>query len=432
MSLEIYKFDSYKKKEQLSTDCNEINLTADISQYKFSLFNHLFEHNDYLYAFNSTTSILIKLPQKNKQAFECISQAKSYLENNLFKLLIKYGFIISKDDDEIAKIRTNIMAARFKTDSLSLTIMTTDFCNFKCPYCYEGEEKKRINLTEPVQDEILKILDILSSRIIQFKIMWLGGEPLCALNIIENLSEKAIGLCEKKNIKFSAGIITNGYLLTEATVKKLKKYHVEAIQVTVDGYKEVHDRTRILLNGKGTYDKIFKNIEVALKYYDKITIRVNIDRNNFKSAKDFLHDLKKKNLEKNLPIYFAKIFTSPFYKDKSILTQEEFLNIQDELYQEMDMLGFSYPNFKLYPKLQANNCTATKALSFVVDPSGQLYKCDSDIGDKTKTIGNVFDISYSFLQGFGSANHQYCNKHRSSRFFITPNFFDSFMCCWPL
>ena len=72
--------------------------------------------------------------------------------------------------------------------------------------------------------------------------------------------QELIELCEEKEITYSAGIITNGYLLTKENAERLKECQVGRVQITLDGPKEIHDVRRPLVNGNGTYDIIMKNI----------------------------------------------------------------------------------------------------------------------------------------------------------------------------
>ena len=56
-------------------------------------------------------------------------------------------------------------------------------------------------------------------------------------------------------------LITNGYFFTPEVVEKLVEAKISEIQITLDGFRETHDIRRPLINGKGTFDTIIKNLD---------------------------------------------------------------------------------------------------------------------------------------------------------------------------
>ena len=82
---------------------------------------------------------------------------------------------------------------------------------------------------------------------------WMGGEPLLALDVIEKLTMGALEIAAKREVEFSAKIITNGYLLTPAVAEKLvQDFKVDFFQITLDGMANTHNRKRPSLNGDPT------------------------------------------------------------------------------------------------------------------------------------------------------------------------------------
>jgi uncharacterized protein len=93
-----------------------------------------------------------------------------------------------------------------------------------------------------------------------------GGEPLLfgadnliqfALNIREKLD--SIGCC----VDF--GIQTNGTLLKEAHLELFLKHNI-SISLSIDGPKELHDRHRLDLKNKPTFDKVYAALLLLQKY----------------------------------------------------------------------------------------------------------------------------------------------------------------------
>lgn len=94
-------------------------------------------------------------------------------------------------------------------------------------------------------------------------------------------------------------MITNGYLLNEEYAVRLKKMKLDAIQITLDGEKEVHDSRRVLKDGKtGSFEKILQGVKNAINVGLNVTIRVNIDKVNYPKMDDFLKCLKENEINK--------------------------------------------------------------------------------------------------------------------------------------
>lgn len=77
---------------------------------------------------------------------------------------------------------------------------------------------------------------------------------------MNRLTEKLRTLAEKKNVKYSANIITNGYLLNQEIVDTLAQCNVKFAQITLDGIGEAHDATRHLVGGGSTFERIAESL----------------------------------------------------------------------------------------------------------------------------------------------------------------------------
>lgn len=162
-------------------------------------------------------------------------------------------------------------------DSLLVTMMPTEGCNFRCPYCYESHEP--IMMRRETLEQIFQFLTEQAPKFKHININWFGGEPtLCKDNILET-SELMQELQSKHGFEYTANMTTNGYLLKMEDF--LLYYHagITAYQITLDGWN--HDKTRPHVSGKGTLQTILDNL-VAISalpqeaYQFKIILRYNI------------------------------------------------------------------------------------------------------------------------------------------------------------
>ena len=181
--------------------------------------------------------------------------------------------------DELAALDTMGRASCAAPHGVGLTICPTMNCNFNCPYCFENHRPGK--MSQAVQDDVValtgRMLDAFGGK--KLSISWFGGEPLLAADVIESLSERLIALAEEKGAEYSAGIITNGYLLNQKNIDMLARCRVRYCQITIDGLGAAHDATRHLTNGGPTFERIAENLRKG-KIPFEIHIRQNVQESN--------------------------------------------------------------------------------------------------------------------------------------------------------
>lgn len=170
----------------------------------------------------------------------------------LYKFLLLHGFIYINVEEEnkerellINKLICKDSSRKSNIDNIAFILAYN--CNFACPYCYEKNvNNNTLTLTPQMVDAVLEMY-----RHSLKSIHFFGGEPFLPQNIeiVRYILSKA------SDVKYSA--MTNGYYLEEY-LDILKPVDIDFIQVTLDGSEKSHNKTRILKNGKGTYEKIMK------------------------------------------------------------------------------------------------------------------------------------------------------------------------------
>ena len=79
-----------------------------------------------------------------------------------------------------------------------------------------------------------------------------GGEPLVRQDLCEVMEYAT------NELGFRWGMTTNGILLNDENIEKLKKANMETISISIDGLEETHDRFRGV---PGSYKTIINNIK---------------------------------------------------------------------------------------------------------------------------------------------------------------------------
>ena len=126
-------------------------------------------------------------------------------------------------------------------------------CNLKCKHCYldAGDNSKRDLSTE----EAIKVVDQLADFGVT-SLAFSGGEPLTRKDFFE-VAKHAVD----KGLYVS--MATNGTLLTEENVRKLKEIGLHYVEVSVDGIDaKTHDRFRGI---DGAFDKTIQGLKNCLK-----------------------------------------------------------------------------------------------------------------------------------------------------------------------
>ena len=158
-------------------------------------------------------------------------------------------------------------------NKLKLDIPISNRCNFICPYCFERDtlgQQKKSPLEESLKKKFQKDLILYIDKVREkcafdgIEIVWYGGEPLTEATYLCELNDKLLHYSNLNGTTYSNTIVTNGYLLSNDVLEKLRLQNVRYIQVTIDGVKEKHNARRTTRERADTYSVILHNINSAL------------------------------------------------------------------------------------------------------------------------------------------------------------------------
>lgn len=355
-----------------------------------SKYNHFYKNNDKYLGTNLLTWAILSLNEeqynivKDFLALEKIPQNE--YEESIFGLLVKKKFINPVEFDEKEYLENLFMLNKQSEKSFSLGLALTLGCNFRCPYCYQDHPEKR--MSRVVQKSILKYLEKELTDKESFSISWWGGEPLLETQIIKNLGKEIMDLCDKYNIAYNSSMSTNGYLLNNETIKILKDGKLKHLQVTIDGYKNSHNKTRILTNGEGTYDVILNNLYNLVKIAPEIliTIRVNVGKNviDIEGWKKLLIDLIP--IKGSIAIAPREVLPTEDF-DQLCLTKNEF----DEYYDHIGEITYD-SGFRIafgVHGIGTTYCGAVPNGNWLIHPDGFIHKCTAIAHKPELSLGKL-------------------------------------------
>ena len=138
--------------------------------------------------------------------------------------------------------------------------MLTRACNLRCSYCFVYGEK-RGHAPYAVIDRFLDILPRLTFGQKKCGITLMGGEPLLVFDRLKYFVESG----GRRGLELSYSITTNGTLVTKEMLAFLRRNRIMLL-LSLDGGKESHDRHRVDVSGKGSFELVANNIPLLLAY----------------------------------------------------------------------------------------------------------------------------------------------------------------------
>lgn len=276
-------------------------------------------------------------------------------------------------------------------------------CNLGCSYCYKEDlvaasdgEKMDFETAKKSIELLLKEGD----KRERLNVVFFGGEPLTNLPLIKRVVDYAEARCAEVGKVVDFSMTTNATMLTEEIVDYLDA-HRFSIAVSMDGPKKVHDRHRLTVGGKGTYDVVTRKVKMLLSRYTSrpIGARVTLSAGNTQVVETQRH-LKDE-------LGFFEVGYAPVTS-----SDNAFYNLSGpelaEVFEQMKALGREYEaaalkgentGFSNMHQLMTDLYEGTrKSLPcgaglgmLAVDKEGGLNLCHRFTGSDVPTYGNVDD-----------------------------------------
>lgn len=273
-----------------------------MNKFILSPYTFLFEEKGEFYVFNSESLFFSKI---GEDLYVALSERDfESLDEKSTDILREKRIIILREDRDTCynHILTRHLTSAYADDTMVLIIAPTTACNFACPYCFEPKKNPKM-ITPEVEDKIIEYINN-QRHIDKISLTWYGGEPLLAAEAIFRIYNRIVTETDKEITRHE--IISNTYLVDDRTIEILRECRVDKIQVSLDGVKERHDKTRFLKHDKApTFDVIERNIKkIATELPDiHISIRVNINKDNWTDFVTLYHKYHGEEWHRNIGLY---------------------------------------------------------------------------------------------------------------------------------
>ena len=347
--------------------------------------------------FNTFTDSRVVINRELKAAMKKADQKHSLTEEETDYLsqLKDLGIMVNDAVDEDKELEYWFQKFKFDSKILSITLLTTYDCNMKCTYCFEEGVIKKQTMSEETSRLVIQWLlrKIKSVRPAVLRVLFYGGEPMVSkksretmLFIAKNLHE----ITSRKDMELDLRMITNGAVLPVDHIKKMVRYGLKGIKVTLDGDETAHNRTRIFKNGKGTFSAIIKNL-TKIKGLVPISIGCNYDEVNKKSVPALLDRLKAAGFEEAVEsVNFKPIFQNLENAGKAQFDVCTFSDMD-----VTDIVRFKRETkdkgFMTREGISLGPCEAARENSYTIDPQGKIYKCGGFVGREKFKIGDLHE-----------------------------------------
>ena len=302
-------------------------------------------------------------PEEQYLLSETENLPRDHLALSLFR---ERGLIVDFDEQEaLAEMgRKN----RDERDFVTLTICTTMQCNFNCPYCFERHSG--IDMSDEVQNHVVALAERMLAH---FKpkrvhIIWFGGEPLLNPNVIWKLTDKLKLLALSCGATYSAGIYTNGTLLTQDILDRLKDSDVHYAVVAIDGVGEDHDNVRHFKDGTGSFDIITEKLR-TLHIPFPVSIRHLLTEDNIDTMAPLEAYVKKLAAESGNYLRYA-----PDTCGWNHATDDRNAGVAHLLNDRGMDIAIKRDKYR-FLAARGTYCGACSLADVSIDAKGKLYKC---------------------------------------------------------
>lgn len=284
----------------------------------------------------------------------------------------------------------------------ALCLHISHTCNLNCEYCFASQGKyhgDRALMSFEVGKRAIDFLVENSGSRKNLEVDFFGGEPLMNWQVVKEIVAYARSIEKEKNKNFRFTLTTNGVLIDDDVIDFANK-EMHNVVLSLDGRKEVHDRLRKTVNGKGSYDTIVPKFQEFVKrrgdkgYY----IRGTFTHNNTDFTNDIFHmaDLGFTELSMEPVVCSPDDPYALTYDDLPVVFQQYEILAKEMLKREKQGKPLTFYHYMI--DLTGGPCIYKRISGcgsgteyMAVTPWGELYPCHQFVGDPKYNLGDIYD-----------------------------------------
>jgi uncharacterized protein len=294
-----------------------------------------------------------------------------------------------------------------REDTLIVWLHTTNACNLRCNYCYLAKTNEMMD--EQIGRQSIEAI-FRSARANDFskvKIKYAGGEATLNFALVTKLHDYARQLAEEHNLSLSGVVLSNGVRLTPEIIKSMLTRHLR-LMISLDGLGAAHDAQRHFANGRGSFDMVARNIEMAKDNGLAPDICVTVTGQSAAGLPELIGWI----LERDLP------FSLNFYRENELSASFVDLQLDEECIIQGMLAAFkvieaNLPRRSLLASLvdranlsapHSRPCAAGHNY-LVIDHFGRVAKCQMEIGKLVTNISVRDPLAFIRADRIGVQNY---------------------------
>lgn len=281
---------------------------------------------------------------------------------------------------------------------LQLIVMPTEACNFRCVYCYQKFAYGKMEAS--VVKGIKNLLSLRAATLRNLTLSWFGGEPLLANDVIEDILEYTKALMRHNpKLHLFSDITTNGYRLSRQLFERLLNLGVSLYQIPLDGPPEWHDKKRVLISGRGTFQTIWNNL-LAMREVKKdftIMMRLHVDRENYAALPVFIEDYRRMfSHDRRFKLFPRRISLLGGPNDPALPVFEDSAGREAEAALRRLAVDQEISHIRTHDLTPI--CYAARGNSFIVRANGRLNKCTIILENPINQVGRIEENGHVRLE----------------------------------
>lgn len=334
---------------------------------------------------------LNEIIDKLNREYDKMQIKEAYEEINY---LVENGMLYSDAED--------ISYLQYNKDNVvkAMCLHVAHDCDLMCKYCFASQgnfKGERLLMDFETGKKALLYLAQNSGERRNLEVDFFGGEPLMNFETIKKLVEYGRSIEEDYNKNFRFTITTNGVLLDGEKIEFINE-NMDNVVLSLDGRKEINDKMRMTISGKGSYDVVLPNLKkmVALREDKEYYVRGTFTSHNLDFGKDalsfFNEGFKKISIEPVVAPEEMDYAIREEHLDAILKEYEEFSKEYIKL-RNVDE-DFVFFHFKI--DLNQGPCAIKRVVGcgagsefLAITPEGEIYPCHQFVGEKEFLLGTL-------------------------------------------
>lgn len=262
----------------------------------------------------------------------------------------------------------------------------TNACNMNCKYCSVKNIHSKIRnglSTEEYKKIIDKLVDIGT-----FQIGLTGGEPTTRKDLVE-----LVRYIASKNV--ACNLTTNGFIVPEELIIKLKEAGLTQVQISLDSYKkEVHEKYRT----EGSFDRAIQTARLFKKHGYIVGVDTVVTNNNIDDLEELMNFLEDNNFDGLTIIKLKQGYLDLETFMEQVPEYNKYAELIDKICKRNGKLEITIDcssvsnlcktlTLEEQNKIHSAGCPAGHTLISIA-PNGDMYPCAALTNEKYK-IGNI-------------------------------------------